>query len=105
MVYVFLKTKHLSLAGVKRRDVIKCMVKISQLDFLITASQKGTLTVFTSQVILKQLPFFFIVVTFPNMNKNVQMFLPPLTTIFADLQLGLSNRHQAIMVAADRVIK
>lgn len=46
---------------VKRRDVIKCMVKVPQLDFMVTASQKGTLTVFTSQVILKQTRFFFFV--------------------------------------------
>ncbi|XP_048361047.1 WD repeat-containing protein 64 [Sphaerodactylus townsendi] len=50
MVFLVSKRQRITKAGVKRRDVIKCMVKISQLDFLVTASQKGTLTVFTSQM-------------------------------------------------------
>ncbi|KAB0377040.1 hypothetical protein FD755_011484 [Muntiacus reevesi] len=36
--------------GSRRRDVIKCIVKIPQLDLLITASQKGMITVFNSQM-------------------------------------------------------
>ena len=39
------------LTGSRRRDVIKCIVKIPQLDLLVTASQKGLITVFNSQVI------------------------------------------------------
>ncbi|XP_077201090.1 WD repeat-containing protein 64 isoform X2 [Paroedura picta] len=50
MVFLVSKKQRITKAGVKRRDVIKCMVKISQLDFLVTASQKGTLTIFTSQM-------------------------------------------------------
>lgn len=38
------------LTGSRRRDVIKCIVKVPQLDLLITASQKGLITVFNSQV-------------------------------------------------------
>jgi hypothetical protein len=41
------------LTGSRRRDVIKCIVKIPQLDLIITASQKGLITVFNSQVIGK----------------------------------------------------
>ncbi|XP_037366177.1 WD repeat-containing protein 64 isoform X2 [Talpa occidentalis] len=37
-------------AGSRRRDVIKCIVKIPQLDLLITASQKGLITVFNNQM-------------------------------------------------------
>nr|XP_056709319.1 WD repeat-containing protein 64 [Euleptes europaea] len=50
MVFLVSKRQRITKKGVKRRDVIKCMVKISQLDFLITASQKGTLSIFNSQM-------------------------------------------------------
>ncbi|XP_054828108.1 WD repeat-containing protein 64 [Eublepharis macularius] len=50
MVFLVSKRQRIVKAGVKRRDVIKCLVKVSQLDFLVTASQKGTLTIFTSQM-------------------------------------------------------
>ncbi|NWI96245.1 WDR64 protein, partial [Pitta sordida] len=39
---------------VKRKDVIKGMVKVPHLDFMITASQKGVITIFDHQVILIQ---------------------------------------------------
>ncbi|KAJ6664662.1 hypothetical protein lerEdw1_006235 [Lerista edwardsae] len=49
MVFLVSRKQRITKA-VKRRDVIKCMVKVPQLDFMVTASQKGTLTVFTSQM-------------------------------------------------------
>ncbi|XP_066479167.1 WD repeat-containing protein 64 [Tiliqua scincoides] len=50
MVFLVSRKQRITKAGVKRRDVIKCMVKVPQLDFMVTASQKGTLTVFSSQM-------------------------------------------------------
>ncbi|XP_053157119.1 WD repeat-containing protein 64 isoform X2 [Hemicordylus capensis] len=50
MVFLVSRKQRITKAGVKRRDVIKCIVKVPQLDFIVTASQKGTLTVFSSQM-------------------------------------------------------
>ncbi|XP_044307140.1 WD repeat-containing protein 64 [Varanus komodoensis] len=50
MVFLVSKKQRVTKAGVKRRDVIKCIVKIPQLDFLVTASQKAMLTIFNSQM-------------------------------------------------------
>ncbi|XP_034966417.1 WD repeat-containing protein 64 [Zootoca vivipara] len=50
MVFLVSKKQRIAKAGVKRRDVIKCIVKVPQLDFLVTASQKGMLSVFSSQM-------------------------------------------------------
>ncbi|XP_053238609.1 WD repeat-containing protein 64 isoform X1 [Podarcis raffonei] len=50
MVFLVSKKQRISKAGVKRRDVIKCIVKVPQLDFLVVASQKGMLSVFSSQM-------------------------------------------------------
>ncbi|KAH0622524.1 hypothetical protein JD844_024906, partial [Phrynosoma platyrhinos] len=49
MVFLVSKKQRITKAGVKRRDVIKCIVKIPQLDFIVTASQKGMLSIFSSQ--------------------------------------------------------
>ncbi|XP_063147117.1 WD repeat-containing protein 64 [Candoia aspera] len=49
-VFLVSKKQRITKAGVKRSDVIRCMVKVSQLDFLLTASQKGMLSVFTGQM-------------------------------------------------------
>ncbi|XP_033001327.1 WD repeat-containing protein 64 [Lacerta agilis] len=50
MVFLVSKKQRIAKAGVKRRDVIKCIVKVPQLDFLVTASQKGMLSIFSSQM-------------------------------------------------------
>uniref|UniRef100_A0A8D0HHH2 WD repeat domain 64 n=1 Tax=Sphenodon punctatus TaxID=8508 RepID=A0A8D0HHH2_SPHPU len=50
MVFLVSRRQRITKAGVKRRDVIKCIAKVPQLDFLVTASQKGTLTIFNSQM-------------------------------------------------------
>ncbi|XP_025030095.1 WD repeat-containing protein 64, partial [Python bivittatus] len=50
MVFLVSKKQRITKAGVKRSDVIKCMTKVSQLDFLVTASQKGMLSIFSSQM-------------------------------------------------------
>ncbi|KAM9156359.1 WD repeat-containing protein 64 [Pangshura tecta] len=50
MVFLVSRRQQITKAGVKRRDVIKCIVKVPQLDFTVTASQKGTLTIFNSQM-------------------------------------------------------
>ncbi|KYO23820.1 WD repeat-containing protein 64 [Alligator mississippiensis] len=50
MVFLVSRRRQITKAGVKRRDAIRCIVKVPQLDFLVTASQKGTLTVFNSQM-------------------------------------------------------
>ncbi|EMP37508.1 WD repeat-containing protein 64 [Chelonia mydas] len=50
MVFLVSRRQRITKAGVKRRDVIKCIAKVPQLDFMITASQKGTLTIFNSQM-------------------------------------------------------
>ncbi|XP_070582978.1 WD repeat-containing protein 64-like [Erythrolamprus reginae] len=53
MVFLVSKKQRIAKAGVKRSDVFRCMVKIPQLDFLLTASQKGVISIFSGQVILK----------------------------------------------------
>ncbi|XP_060548356.1 WD repeat-containing protein 64 isoform X2 [Pantherophis guttatus] len=50
MVFLVSKKQRIAKAGVKRSDVIRCMVKIPQLDFLLTASQKGMLSIFSGQM-------------------------------------------------------
>ncbi|XP_067391994.1 WD repeat-containing protein 64 [Emydura macquarii macquarii] len=50
MVFLVSRRQRITKAGVKRRDVIKCIAKVPQLDFMVTASQKGTLTIFNSQM-------------------------------------------------------
>ncbi|XP_074844739.1 WD repeat-containing protein 64 [Carettochelys insculpta] len=50
MVFLVSRRQQITKAGVKRRDVIKCIAKVPQLDFMVTASQKGTLTIFNSQM-------------------------------------------------------
>ncbi|KAG8123535.1 hypothetical protein E2320_018885 [Naja naja] len=50
MVFLVSKKQRIAKAGVRRSDVIRCMVKISQLDFLLTASQKGMLSIFSGQM-------------------------------------------------------
>ncbi|XP_058027209.1 WD repeat-containing protein 64 [Ahaetulla prasina] len=50
MVFLVSKKQRIAKAGVKRSDVIRCMVKISQLDFLLTASQKGMMSIFSGQM-------------------------------------------------------
>ncbi|TFK08516.1 nuclear receptor coactivator 3 [Platysternon megacephalum] len=59
MVFLVSRRQQITKAGVKRRDVIKCIAKVPQLDFMVTASQKGMLTIFNSQVILIHARFFF----------------------------------------------
>lgn len=48
------KSNIVSLTVVKRRDVIKSIVKVPHLDFTVTSSQKGVLTIFNNQVIPTQ---------------------------------------------------
>ncbi|XP_032071930.1 WD repeat-containing protein 64 [Thamnophis elegans] len=50
MVFLISKKQRIAKTGVKRSDVIRCMVKITQLDFLLTASQKGMLSIFSGQM-------------------------------------------------------
>ncbi|XP_039205040.1 WD repeat-containing protein 64 isoform X3 [Crotalus tigris] len=50
MVFLISKKQRIAKTGVKRSDVIRCMVKISQLDFLLTASQRGMLSIFSGQM-------------------------------------------------------
>ncbi|KAM6466544.1 WD repeat-containing protein 64 [Liasis olivaceus] len=50
MVFLVSRKQRITKAGVKRSDVIRCMTKVSQLDFLVTASQKGMLSIFSSQM-------------------------------------------------------
>ncbi|XP_026560791.1 WD repeat-containing protein 64 [Pseudonaja textilis] len=50
MVFLVSKKQRIAKAGVRRGDVIRCMVKIPQLDFLLTASQKGMLSIFSGQM-------------------------------------------------------
>ncbi|KAB1258761.1 WD repeat-containing protein 64 [Camelus dromedarius] len=45
-----LKVSIVPLTGSRRRDVIKGIVKVPQLDLLITASQKGLITIFNGQM-------------------------------------------------------
>ncbi|XP_006747988.1 WD repeat-containing protein 64 [Leptonychotes weddellii] len=50
LVFLVSRKQRVVISGSRRRDVIKCIVKIPQLDLLITASQKGLITVFNSQM-------------------------------------------------------
>ncbi|KAI5760623.1 WDR64 [Gulo gulo luscus] len=50
LVFLISRKQRVVISGSRRRDVIKCIVKIPQLDLLITASQKGLITVFNSQM-------------------------------------------------------
>uniref|UniRef100_A0A8C2VJD0 WD repeat domain 64 n=1 Tax=Chinchilla lanigera TaxID=34839 RepID=A0A8C2VJD0_CHILA len=49
LVFLVSKKQRIATSGSRRRDVIKCIVKIPQLDLLITASQKGLIRVFNNQ--------------------------------------------------------
>ncbi|CAO2638551.1 WD repeat-containing protein 64 [Lemmus lemmus] len=49
LVFLVSRKQRIVISGSRRRDVIKCIVKVPQLDLLITASQKGLITVFNSQ--------------------------------------------------------
>ncbi|XP_029085112.1 WD repeat-containing protein 64 isoform X1 [Monodon monoceros] len=49
LVFLVSRKQRVVISGSRRRDVVKCIVKIPQLDLLITASQKGLITVFNSQ--------------------------------------------------------
>ncbi|CAH6789556.1 WD repeat-containing protein 64 [Phodopus roborovskii] len=50
LVFLVSRKQRIVISGSRRRDVIKCIVKVPQLDLLITASQKGLITVFNSQM-------------------------------------------------------
>ncbi|XP_004756817.1 WD repeat-containing protein 64 isoform X2 [Mustela putorius furo] len=50
LVFLISRKQRVIISGSRRRDVIKCIVKVPQLDLLITASQKGLITVFNSQM-------------------------------------------------------
>nr|XP_020837725.1 WD repeat-containing protein 64 isoform X7 [Phascolarctos cinereus] len=50
LVFLVSRKQRIGLAGGWKRDVVKCLVKIPQLDFLIIATQKGSITVFNSQM-------------------------------------------------------
>ncbi|XP_058165465.1 WD repeat-containing protein 64 [Dasypus novemcinctus] len=50
LIFLVSRKERVIISGSRRRDVIKCMVKIPQLDLLIAASQKGLITVFNSQM-------------------------------------------------------
>uniref|UniRef100_A0A8D0W8Y0 WD repeat domain 64 n=1 Tax=Sus scrofa TaxID=9823 RepID=A0A8D0W8Y0_PIG len=49
LVFLVSRKQRVVISGSRRRDVVKCVVKVPQLDLLITASQKGLITVFNSQ--------------------------------------------------------
>ncbi|XP_062067371.1 WD repeat-containing protein 64-like [Lepus europaeus] len=49
-IFLVSRKQRIKIAGSRRRDEIKCIVKIPQLDLLVTASQKGLITVFNSQM-------------------------------------------------------
>ncbi|XP_028902963.1 WD repeat-containing protein 64 isoform X3 [Ornithorhynchus anatinus] len=49
-IFLVSRKQRVVISGGRRRDVIKSIVKVPQLDFLITASQKGSLMVFNSQM-------------------------------------------------------
>ncbi|XP_008573482.1 PREDICTED: WD repeat-containing protein 64 [Galeopterus variegatus] len=49
LVFLVSRKQRVVISGSRRRDVIKCIVKIPQLDLLIAASQRGLITVFNSQ--------------------------------------------------------
>ncbi|XP_072503687.1 WD repeat-containing protein 64 isoform X2 [Notamacropus eugenii] len=50
LIFLVSRKQRVGLAGGRKRDVVKCLVKIPQLDFLIIATQKGSITVFNSQM-------------------------------------------------------
>uniref|UniRef100_A0A8D2A813 WD repeat domain 64 n=2 Tax=Sus scrofa TaxID=9823 RepID=A0A8D2A813_PIG len=50
LVFLVSRKQRVVISGSRRRDVVKCVVKVPQLDLLITASQKGLITVFNSQM-------------------------------------------------------
>ncbi|XP_077024577.1 WD repeat-containing protein 64 isoform X2 [Tamandua tetradactyla] len=50
LVFLVSRKQRVVISGSRRRDVIKCMVKVPQLDLLIAASQKGSITVFNNQM-------------------------------------------------------
>ncbi|XP_036210859.1 WD repeat-containing protein 64 [Myotis myotis] len=50
LVFLVSRKQRVIITGSRRRDVIKCMVKIPQLDLLIAASQRGLITVFNNQM-------------------------------------------------------
>ncbi|XP_029790684.1 WD repeat-containing protein 64 isoform X1 [Suricata suricatta] len=50
LIFLVSRKQRVVISGSRRQDVIKCIVKIPQLDLLITASQKGLITVFNSQM-------------------------------------------------------
>ncbi|KAM6217440.1 WD repeat-containing protein 64 [Rhynchocyon petersi] len=50
VIFLVSRKQRVVISGSRRRDVIKCIVKIPQLDLLIAASQKGLITVFNSQM-------------------------------------------------------
>ncbi|KAM5237695.1 WD repeat-containing protein 64 [Ctenodactylus gundi] len=50
LIFLVSRKERIVISGSRRRDVIKCLVKIPQLDLLIAASQKGLITVFNSQM-------------------------------------------------------
>uniref|UniRef100_A0A4X2KK05 WD repeat domain 64 n=1 Tax=Vombatus ursinus TaxID=29139 RepID=A0A4X2KK05_VOMUR len=49
LVFLVSRKQRIGLTGGWKRDVVKCLVKIPQLDFLIIATQKGSITVLNSQ--------------------------------------------------------
>nr|KAF6400142.1 WD repeat domain 64 [Molossus molossus] len=49
LVFLISRKQRVVISGSRRRDVIKCIVKIPQLDLLIAASQRGLITVFNNQ--------------------------------------------------------
>nr|KAF6400138.1 WD repeat domain 64 [Molossus molossus] len=50
LVFLISRKQRVVISGSRRRDVIKCIVKIPQLDLLIAASQRGLITVFNNQM-------------------------------------------------------
>lgn len=49
-----MKSHLMSFTVVKERDMITSIVKVPHLDFTVTSSQKGVLTIFNKKVILTQ---------------------------------------------------
>ncbi|KAM9240205.1 LOW QUALITY PROTEIN: WD repeat-containing protein 64 [Leptosomus discolor] len=49
VVFLVSKNQQITFAAVKRQDVIKSIVKVPHLDFTVTSSQKGVLTIFNNQ--------------------------------------------------------
>uniref|UniRef100_A0A286X930 WD repeat domain 64 n=1 Tax=Cavia porcellus TaxID=10141 RepID=A0A286X930_CAVPO len=50
LIFLVSEKQRIATSGSRRRDVIKSIVKIPQLDLLITASQKGLIRVFNNQM-------------------------------------------------------